>query len=267
MWRVTIFADEVDPVYAGQAEFIRSEGLDGIDVRNANGRNVIDLTDEDIREIAASGIPVQSVGSPVNKVALDASLAEAELAKFARAVDKAIRLQSRRIRIFTPEPKKDADPAADWPLVRAWLRPMVDLAEKNGLIVLHENDWYFYGAYPANAQRMFAEFGGPCFRAAFDFANAVFASTRAMDDWFPWLLPHLDTLHIKDYVEAENRVVVAGAGDGQVEETLGYLAAEGWEGTLSLEPHLAEAGQFGGYSGPENCSRAHAALARILERL
>jgi len=263
-WPVTIFADEADPAFAGQAEYVRTRCLDGVDVRNANGRNVLDLTDEDIAEILASGVRVQSVGSPVNKVALDPLLAEGEFVKFERAVLMAVRLKTDRIRIFTPEPRKGTD---DWELVKSWLRPMVDLATKHDLIVLHENDWFFYGAYPVNAQRIFSEFGGPHFRAAFDFANSVLVSSRAMRDWFPWLLPHLDTLHIKDFVESESRVVPAGEGDGQIQETLEYLAGAGWKGTLTLEPHLAVAGKMGGFCGPENCDRALLALDGMMEKL
>jgi sugar phosphate isomerase/epimerase len=72
-----------------------------------------------------------------------------------------------------------------------------------------------------------------------------------MRDWFPWLLPHLDTLHIKDAIESSHKVVPAGEGDGELAATLRFLMSQNWHGPLTLEPHLQAAGPLGGYSGPE----------------
>ena len=48
----------------------------------------------------------------------------------------------------------------------------------------------------------------------------------------------------------------AGQGDGQVRQTLAALRDSGFDGFVSLEPHLAQAGRFGGFSGPEGFTRA-----------
>jgi UDP-N-acetyl-2-amino-2-deoxyglucuronate dehydrogenase len=53
--------------------------------------------------------------------------------------------------------------------------------------------------------------------------------------------------------------------DGQI--TRRALAAEGPEGYLSLEPHLAEAGRFGGFSGPAGFGWAAQALRALLAEL
>ena len=46
-------------------------------------------------------------------------------------------------------------------------------------------------------------------------------------------------MHIKDLVAGEDRVVPAGRGDGRIGEILLELDRTGFEGFLSLEPHLA----------------------------
>jgi len=61
--------------------------------------------------------------------------------------------------------------------------------------------------------------------------------------------------------------VPAGQGDGQVRETLSALTREGFEGYLSLEPHLAMGGRHGGFSGPEGFHRAARALKELLAEL
>lgn len=62
-------------------------------------------------------------------------------------------------------------------------------------------------------------------------------------------------------------MVPAGQGDGEVRETLAALAAAGFSGYASLEPHLAEAGRYGGFSGPQEFRRAAAALKGLLREL
>jgi len=127
----------------------------------------------------------------------------------------------------------------------------VSMATDADVVLIHENDGHYYGAFPEHSKRLFGEIGGPHFKAAFDFANTVLIGFRPMRDWFPWLLPHLDTLHIKDAIETDHLVVAAGEGDGQVVETIRFLISQNWHGPLTLEPHLKAAGPLGGYSGPK----------------
>ena len=63
--------------------------------------------------------------------------------------------------------------------------------------------------------------------------------------------PHLDTIHIKDAIEADRQVVPAGEGDGELAATMRFLISQNWHGPLTLEPHLQAAGPLGGFSGPE----------------
>jgi sugar phosphate isomerase/epimerase len=70
------------------------------------------------------------------------------------------------------------------------------------------------------------------------------------------LRPYLVYLQVKDALAATGQVVPAGEGDGQMRETLEALRGSHFEGYVSLEPHLAEAGRFGGFSGPEGFRRA-----------
>lgn len=259
-WKITLFADECDPTFEKQANFIRQHGLDGLDLRSANGRNVLDLTEADLFEIERSRLAVQSIGSPVNKMELDWSKHAAELAKLRRALDIAKRLDVERVRIFSPV-------SASWKDIQDWMAPMVEMGESEGVVLLHENDARYYGAYPDGSKRLLDRFGSPLFKAAFDFANTVLIGFRPLADWFPWLIPHLDTLHIKDAIEVEQRVVPAGEGEGEIEEVLSVLKERRWEGTLSLEPHLEVAGPFGGFSGEDRCTFALRALTSILERV
>ena len=55
---------------------------------------------------------------------------------------------------------------------------------------------------------------------------------------FKTLRPYVEYLHIKDARWEDGFIVPAGAGDGHIEEIVRELVKEGYDGFLSLEPHL-----------------------------
>lgn len=264
---LSAFADEISPDLDVQIATLKRLGVQGLDLRSVQGKNVLDLTDAELDEVATkcaeNGLHVQAIGSPVNKVPLTGSNQPLEIDKMERAIHAAQRTGTQVIRIFSPEVPK-ADYSNAWMAVEAWMAEQIFMAEQAGITLVHENDGTFYGAYPEGSKRLFERFGSPTFRAAFDFANTVLIGYRAMDDWFPWLLPHLHTLHIKDAIESEKKIVPAGEGDGQMVETLKWLLEQGWSGPLTIEPHLSSAGKFGGFSGEQLFEEAANALRKVV---
>lgn len=267
-FRTSGFADEISPDLDVQLSTLKRLGVGGIDVRGLDGLNVLQLSPGRLSELRgaaeAQGIVIQCVGSPVNKVPVTAENRKNELRKLEQSVEAAKVLGTKRIRIFTPETGAGDDDEANWPEVRSWMKDMVDMAQANDLILIHENDARFFGAYPNNCRRLLEEFSGPNFRAIFDFSNAVLIGYRPFPHWFPWVLPYLDTLHIKDSVEATGAIVPSGEGDGQMAETIRWLIGQGWQGTLTLEPHLSAKGPFGGFSGPQLFETAVTALRKTV---
>lgn len=87
---------------------------------------------------------------------------------------------------------------------------------------------------------------------------------RPHADAYHLLRPYLLYVQIKDALAATGEVVPAGQGDGQVRQTLSALIESGFTGYLSLEPHLATGGTFGGFSGPAEFRRAAKALKGLL---
>ena len=103
--------------------------------------------------------------------------------------------------------------------------------------------------------------------ATFDAANFVQCGVRPFSQAYRLLRPYLVYLQVKDALAATGEVVPAGQGDGQVRPTLAALRDSGFDGFVSLEPHLAQAGRYGGFSGPEGFARAAQALKSILNDL
>lgn len=78
--------------------------------------------------------------------------------------------------------------------------------------------------------------------------------------------PYVVHVHIKDWKLGANTGSVPGDGDGQIEELLTELAAGGYDGCLTMEPHLEVGGQFGGSTGPELFSRAIKAVRYLADK-
>ena len=95
-------------------------------------------------------------------------------------------------------------------------------------------------------------------------ANFVQCGVRPFTSAYAVLRPHLVYLQVKDVLAGTGQVVPAGQGDGELRETLAALREDDFAGFMSLEPHLAEAGRFGGFSGPEGFHRAASALKFLL---
>ena len=74
-------------------------------------------------------------------------------------------------------------------------------------------------------------------------------------------------VHIKDakYVEGgEELYVMCGDGDGYVKEIIGDLLANGYEGGISIEPHLAAVIHTGETTDPAKLYESYTAYGRRL---
>ena len=75
MWTLSGFADEIDPDPKTQFATLNDLGITHVEFRSAWGTNVLDLTDEQIDEVAAllaaHGLAVSSIGSPIGKINIE----------------------------------------------------------------------------------------------------------------------------------------------------------------------------------------------------
>ena len=104
------------------------------------------------------------------------------------------------------------------------------------------------------------------FGAVFDPANFIQCNQRPFPDGYVALQPWLRYMHVKDAL-ADGTVVPAGSGIGEWPAFLARLQQAGYEGVLSLEPHLSESGRLSGFSGPERFREAVGALKGLLHGL
>ena len=135
------------------------------------------------------------------------------------------------------------------------------------MTLLHENERHIYGDIPRRCRDLHETLASPQFRMTFDPANFVMCGVRPFSQGYAMLRDYIAYVHIKDGLLAEKRVVPAGQGDGELRELLRELLERGYDGFLSLEPHLASAGDFSGFSGPELFGVAVSALRGLLQEI
>jgi 3-dehydroshikimate dehydratase len=265
---LSAFGDEITADFAEQLAVLQREKINYIELRSAWGKNVANLSDQELEQIEKTltefDIKVSSIGSPIGKVPVTAPL-EAELLRLERIIEIAKRLNSRYIRMFSffiPD-----EPAAHQHYrdqVLFGIDKMVKLAQKHALILLHENEKEIYGDTAAHCHDLLSSIGSPYFQAVFDPANFVQCGNLPFTEAYPLLEPYLTYLHIKDARFSDKQVVVAGSGDGEWHALLAALDQDNFQGFASFEPHLASAGIYGGYSGAELFHTAVAAFNSLL---
>lgn len=125
--------------------------------------------------------------------------------------------------------------------VAARMRALVEVAEGEGLVLLHENCVGWAGGdRPERVMELIAEIGSPALRVLFDVGNGIayrYDSVALLEQ----VLPYVEHVHLKDgtmTAEGEVRWTMPGAGDARAGECLTRLAAARYDGWVSCEPHL-----------------------------
>jgi 3-dehydroshikimate dehydratase len=278
MIRLSAFADEISPDLEEQIAVLSSEHIHFLDLRSVENTNVLDLTDSQVARIKetldAHGVGVAAIGSPIGKVPIDSSFDE-HLHRFEQAITLARAFQTPYIRIFSfypPTTKEGRDdssavnPAEYRDEVLRRLREMTARARAAGVILLHENEKGIYGDTIARCVDLMQSCGEPQFQAVFDPANFIQCGQTPYPDAYDALRPWLQYVHVKD-ARPDGSVVPAGEGVAHWPELLQRLRADGYDGFLSLEPHLALAAQYRGFSGPDLFRQASQALQRMLQTM
>jgi len=255
------FADEIDADLEVQLDTLDRLGIDYLDLRGVEDTNVLDLSDGQIervqRELDERGIGVTSIGSPIGKVDIEEPF-EPHFERFQTAVRRAEQFDTEYIRLFS---YYTDEPTANRGEVMRRMERKAEYAEDAGVTLLLENEKDLYGDTPGRVRDVLTTVDSPNLRAIFDPANYLEIGVEAYPDALLQVVEYVEQLHIKDANKgSRGDIEPAGEGDGHIPETLAVMAARGFHGVASLEPHLAEAGRAGGFSGPEAYGRATEAL-------
>lgn len=293
MIRLSAFADEISADLDEQLTVLQSEHIRFIDLRGVWNTNVLDLSDQQITDIKQKldkqGIGVAAIASPIGKVAIDTPF-NVHLQRFERAISLAQFFHTPFIRIFSFYPPaikgdasvpptreareaKEASEGKDVVDLARWrnevlrrLRELTIHARDANLLLLHENEKDIFGDSVAHCIDLLLSINDPHFQAVFDPANFIQCGQTPYPDAYQALRPWLRYIHVKDALP-DGTVVAAGEGVARWPELLQQLRMDGYDGFFSLEPHLALAGQYRGFSGPELFQHASRSFQHLLEAM
>lgn len=239
--KISGFSDEIASDIIEQLEGLNKLGIKYFEPRGICGKNISELSENEATELKKVmdkyGIKASSIGSPIGKIKLTDDFT-AHFEVFKNVVRTAKILGTNYIRMFsfyhdggewTPDERAD---------VLNKLKTMIDYAKGNGVILLHENEKDIYGDTAERCADIMHELGCENFRCVFDPANFVQSGEDTVNA-YNLLKPHIEYMHIKDAKREDGSVVPAGFGDGNVRFILTSIMNDGYNGFLSLEPHLA----------------------------
>ncbi|MCB0999430.1 MAG: sugar phosphate isomerase/epimerase [Acidimicrobiales bacterium] len=266
-WTLTGFADEASPDFAEQMALLNDLGLRHLEFRSAWRTNVLDLGEAQLADatamLRAAGVAVSSIGSPIGKITISRDL-EPHLERMRHAARLANRFGARYVRVFSFFIDQGDDPDRHRDEVIRRMAAIARIAEEHDVVALHENEKHIFGDIPRRCVDIVESVGSDHLRLIMDPANFVQCDVHPFTDAYTAMRPHLEYVHVKDAEFGADVVLPAGEGDGEVREVVRALAADGFDGFFSLEPHLGQFDAFGGMCGPELWTVAHRAFTGLL---
>ncbi|MDY7010463.1 MAG: sugar phosphate isomerase/epimerase family protein [Planctomycetota bacterium] len=253
---LTGFADEAASDMDGQIRATKELGWENIESRNVNGKNIHDISDKEFdvvcSRLADAGVKINCFGSSVanwgKKITepFDSSLKEAR-----RAIPRMQRLGTKLIRIMSFAVLKDRKPDDQMEEKRfSRLSELHKMFTDAGITPVHENCMNYGGMGWTYTLRLIENVPG--LKLVFDTGNPVFTDDRSKPRPYPkqsaWefyshVKKHIAYVHIKDGVwdpaEKKANFTFAGDGDGNVRRIVKDLLDDGYDGGISIEPHLA----------------------------
>lgn len=247
-FKLAAFADEADSKLENQISAMLRNGVEYLEIRGVDGKNVSDISAEKAREIRqkmeASGLSVWSVGSPFGKIGIGDDFVP-HLEKFKRNLETAEILGAEHMRIFSfYVPQENAENYSEEVMSR--LEKFQSAAKGSGVILCHENEKGIFGDIANRCEEIHKNF--PEIKAVFDPANFIQCGQDTKAAW-EILAPYVEYLHIKDAL-ADGSVVPAGKGLGNIPYILENYRGE----VLTVEPHLSV---FSGFEKLEQGGELH----------
>jgi len=258
---LTGFADEAGTGIDAQIEATGKLGWRNIESRNIDGRNIHDIPDAAFDAVCGklreAGIQINCFGSTIAN--WGKSIEEpitSSLEETRRAIPRMQRLGTKLVRIMSFAMRKGRGPEDQMVDERVRrLRELVPMLLDAGITPVHENCMNYGGMGWRYTLELIEKVPG--MQLVFDTGNPVFTPDYAKGRPYPRQSAWDFYEHVRDFVEyvhiKDGRFVAdnpdgifpkadftwPGEGDGDVEKIMTDLLARGYDGGISIEPHLA----------------------------
>jgi sugar phosphate isomerase/epimerase len=254
---LTGFADEAGSDIDTQIKAVKELGWEHLECRNVGDKNLTLISDPEFdvacEKLSTAGIKVSCFGSGIANWAKKLSDSpDSSYDEMKKAIPRMQRLGTKMIRIMSfalPSPVPLSDTAARKEAMKRLSR-LVAMAEEGGVICVHENCAGWAGQSIDHTRAMLDEIKSPSLKLVFDTGNPVGDKDvrgnepyRFQDSWefYRAVREQIAYIHIKDAIEKNGKAdyCFPGEGTGCVKRILIDLRSRGYDGGLSIEPHLA----------------------------
>ena len=245
---------DLDAALAGMA----AVGMNGAELRVAFGKNMIDLSDEEIdqvrRAVEARGMQVVSLASPLLKCVLpesppldsrvqhdvfgSAHTFEDQPRLTRRAFEVAERCGAGLIRVFSYW--RTVEPERTYGMVAEALNELGEEAGKRGIVIALENEHACNVSTGAETGKLLETFRHPAVKILWDPANASILGENPYPDGYSSLPPdQIVHIHAKDCYVQDHKPTWGPVGEMGIDwrGQLRALARDGYKGWISLETH------------------------------
>jgi sugar phosphate isomerase/epimerase len=257
-FRIGAITDEFSPDIEVASASMAGLGMQCSELRMVFGKNIIDLTDEEIDRAVAivkgRGLPVVSIASPLLKCTLpDAPDTDSRFQQDAfasrhtfenqpaltrRAFQIAHRTGAKIIRVFTYW--RTVDPPAVFDRVVDALGKLADLAAAEDLIIGLENEHACNVATGAETKQVLDVLDHPALQVVWDPANAYISGENPFPGGYGLLPPgRIAHVHAKDCKLDGHKPLWGPLGEQDI-DWRGQMAAlfrDGYTGYINLETH------------------------------
>ena len=244
--KIYAFADEAGESTEIQIRAMQKNDLAGVELRNVDGKNIVDLTAAEAKELGKklsdAGKKAWSIGSPIGKIGLEEDF-EAHLDRMKNGLEVANILGTGYMRMFSIYMPAGQDPCMYRDVVMERMNRFVETAKGSGVKLCHENEKGIYGDAAERCLELHKAF--PDMGGVFDPCNFIQCGVDTLKAW-EMLKPYITYMHIKDGL-ADGSVVPAGCGIGNLAAIVSDFVSMGGR-DFTIEPHLTS---FAGLSDLE----------------
>lgn len=218
-----------------------------LELRLVDGVNITALPDAQFdvvcERVAAAGMQVSCFGSAIANWARPITIdAQVDIDDLKAAIPRMKRLNVPYIRVMSyPNDPKAPIGEPEWRVesIRR-MKVLATMAEDAGVMLAHENCSGWGGLSAENSNILLGEVNSPALKVVFDTGNPV---TYGQDSWdyYQKVKGDIVYVHVKDAkkIDGVDHYTYCGEGEGYVREIVGDLLKNGYDGGISIEPHLA----------------------------
>jgi len=253
---LTGFADEAGSTIDQQIKATLELGWSNIESRNVDGKNITDISDEEFDvaygKLADAGVKINCFGSAIaswGKQITDPN--EKSFEEVGRAIPRMKRLGTKLVRVMSYAVLPDRSP--DDQMIDERVKCLSEICKMftdEGILPVHENCMNYGGMGYTYTLELVEKIPG--LKLVFDTGNPIFTDDRTKPQPYPkqsaWefyshVKEHIAYVHIKDGVwnteENKCEFTFAGEGDGDVKAIVKDILDSGYDGGISMEPHLS----------------------------